>query len=477
MTNFTKSIVLVSTLVPNILYAGVEASVDASSVSSGEYVTLNLKLSGTDIKKPNLLSVCASNILSSGSQTSITMINGEYKKNYTLSYKFMPKKSCTIEPIQVEVDSKVYKTKPIKVEVKPYKISKDDKFILNMKVDKKELYVGEPFMLTLTLKQRNDARMVDNRFTPPKFQGFWVKNETQPKRYKKDGWTYTQISYTLAPQRATNLEVTPAQLQVATQAQRRSTWGSSWMMENLKWKSYFSNSIKINAKPLPSGIDIVGDFKISANVDKTNVNANDAINLNIVVKGDGNFEDIGTFEPTIDGVSVFAEKTKVTKHRLEQKIAFVSDRNFTIPSISLRYFDLKSKSVKTVKTSPIDIVVQNTLPEKPLVVEKAKQEVLKVTTPDVIYKEKKHSYWYDIALVLFGTIVGYGVSFVKIPSRFERKTSLKNPKIIIMKLMPYKENSEVKEIIDKLEHQLYGEGKEFVDKKHLRDILKKYKLS
>jgi hypothetical protein len=83
MKNLGRIILFLILIIPNILNASVSATVDAQSVSVGEVVTLNLSMSGEDIKKPNLTQICGNDVISSSSQTNIQMVNLDYQKTYT----------------------------------------------------------------------------------------------------------------------------------------------------------------------------------------------------------------------------------------------------------------------------------------------------------------------------------------------------------------------------------------------------------
>jgi len=59
----------------------------------------------------------------------------------------------------------------------------------------------------------------------------------------------------------------------------------------------------------------------------------------------------------------------------------------------------------------------------------------------------------------------------------ESKGSIKEPKTLLMKLLPYKEDSEVGEMIAKLEKNIYEKQNLEIEKKLLKEILKRYNLS
>jgi hypothetical protein len=136
MKNLGK-IFLLLVLIPNAMYASVVASVDYNSVVVGETVTYSLNVTGKDLQRPILNSICDSNVISTSSQTNIEMINGNYKKTKILSYKFMPRKSCVIKPLDLIVDGKRQTTNAVKVEVKPVTQDVNADFVIELSADKK----------------------------------------------------------------------------------------------------------------------------------------------------------------------------------------------------------------------------------------------------------------------------------------------------------------------------------------------------
>jgi hypothetical protein len=476
MKNLGRIILFLILIIPNILNASVSATVDAQSVSVGEVVTLNISMSGEDIKKPNLTQICGNDVISSSSQTNIQMVNLDYQKTYTLSYQFVPKKSCTIEPIEVSINGKIEKTEPVKIEVKPFVQDKNADFQLVLSTDKKELYVGEPFEVTLLFKQKRSVEAVDSKFVPPDLKGFWVKGETQPTRYVDGEYTVTKLIYKLAAQREGMLNVTPAQMRIAQRVHSRSNWGS--FVPNVKWKSYFSNELNITAKALPNGMNLVGDFIIDLLVDKTEINPNEAVNITIEVRGKGNLEDIKTFKPYIQGVSVFDEQIVVNGEKLTQKIAFVSDEDFVIPSFSLEYFDLLTKKPKKIQTKEIPIHVSGTKLKKELVVKKEAKPVEEEKEVQVKVVSNEMPILYSVAIFIFGLILGIVLMLLSPWKIFnkERSVSLKDPKILLVKLIPYKDDERVKSIMDILENNIYSKEKIQVEKKLLKEIIKTYDI-
>lgn len=458
------------------LFANVKATLDTRVVYSGEMVTYRLSMQGNDILKPSLTQICGNDVVATSSQTSIENINGNYSKTYTLSYQFMPEKSCTIVPTEVSIDGKIEKSNSVKLIVKEPTQDKKAPFTLKLETPKKSFYVGEPFDLTLTLKQSLSAQAVDSKFVAPEFKGFWVKSEGKPTRVDDGENVITTVVYTLAPQREGNFTIEPAQLRIASRVSSINGWGS--FAPQVKWRSYYSNKPKLIIKAIPHSASLIGDFSIHTKLEKTEINENEALNLSVVVDGIGNLEDIKSFKPYIQNVNVFDEKIVIKKNRLTQKLAFVSDSNFTIPSFELAFFNTKTQTVQKIKTEPIKIVVNTHTPKKELSIQREEKPSAASASKEVVVQSEIKKSWLVIAFSI-GLVLGIGLMLLKpfIIKKREKSFDFKDEKILLMKLLPYKEDKEVQNILNILENNLYSNTKEKVDKKLLKEIIKRYEIS
>ena len=472
MKNLGK-IILILFLIPHTLFGAVNASVDSHTVVLGDTVTLSLDVSGSDVQRPNIQRICDSDVTSSGSQTNIQMINGSYQKTYTLTYQFMPTKSCKIEPIELTIDGAAEKTQQIEITVKPADTSRDAEFMLSLHSDKKDVFVGEPFDITLLFKQKNGAGAVDSSFVPPSLKGFWVKNESKPNRYQDGDYTVTKVTYKVAAQRTGKLSVGKAQMKIAKRVNNRDMWGS--FMPQVKWRSYFSNELEFDVKPLPGGVDLAGTFSINAKADKKEINANEAVNVTVEVEGNGNLEDIKSFKPYIDGVNVFDEKIVINGSKLTQKLAFVGDSDFVIPSFTLKSYDPKTKEIKSVSTKEIKIKVKNAKPKANLTIKRDEgSDLAKVKAT----KTEFSTYWSVLGFFI-GLVFGILLMLLR-PWKYlqKKKTfSIKDNRVLLVKLLPYKNDEEVQKIVDILEKNIYSNEKVEPDKKVLKEIIKKYNIS
>ncbi|MEN4053961.1 MULTISPECIES: BatD family protein [Sulfurimonas] len=481
MKNLGKKIFILLTFLTTTIYASVTARVEPPVVYSGETATYVLTITGEKVHKPVLTDICGNDIIGSSSQTSIEMVNMDYKKSYVLSYEFVPQKSCVIAPTDVEIDGKMEKSNEVKVVVKPASQDKNAAFLLSLKVSKSDVFVGEPFILHLELKQNRRAAVVDSKFIEPDFKGFWVKGKSQATREETPEYIITRADYKLAAQREGNLTIKPAQLRIASRVNRRDMWGS--FMPQVKWKNYYSNEVQIHAKPLPNNAEIVGNFTISAEANKQEITPNEAVNVTVTVKGEGNLEDIESFKPYINGVNVFDEKIEIHGDTLTQKLAFVSDKDFTIPPFKLAFYNLTTKRVEQIKTEPIHIKVKGsakTTTSLNIKKDEAPKLVVKKAQEQSVTAGSAFSYiWLIIAFVV-GIIVGAVLMLTKSfqKAKKEKRFNIKDEKLLLLKLLPYKDSDkDVKIIVDTLEGNLYGDKKEKIDKKLLKEVLKRYDIS
>ncbi|WP_428739209.1 BatD family protein [Sulfurimonas sp.] len=463
------------------LFAGVKAELSPDVATMGDVVSYSLKVDGSDVSAPSLYQLCGQNIISSGSRTNIEMIGSDYKKTKTFVYQFVAQKSCTIEPVALTIDGKTVKSNSVSLTVEKQTQKAGQPFFLSYDISKTDPYVGESVKLTLTLRQRKDVSVIDNKFIPSDFKGFWKKSESKPKQESDGAYVVTKVEYTLTPQREGNLTITPAELRVASRV-NASGWSPSFMPQ-VQWKSYFSNELNIDVKPLPNNAKFIGDFTIDAKADKTTTNPNEAVNVVVSVKGSGNLEDIESFKPHIDGVNVFDEKIEINDDVLTQKLVFVGDHDFTIEPFVLTYFDTKTKQLKRIQTEAIDITLKGSAvkPQQPLTIKKDETpQVQKSEQKDEIKQETSTNVLYIVFALFVGIFIGVSIMLLKDKTftNSEKKVSIKDEKLLLMKLLPYKErDSEIKKIVETLEKNLYTSEKEEIDKKRLKELLKKYNIT
>ena len=85
----------------------------------------------------------------------------------------------------------------------------------------------------------------------------------------------------------------------------------------------------------------------------------------------------------------------------------------------------------------------------------------------------------SVIIFVFGLVCGVLIMIFKEKINFkkEHKISIKDPKNLLVKLLEFKHDPQVEEIIDILEKNIYQNQNIEIDKKSVTEVLKKYKIN
>jgi len=410
--------------------------------------------------------------------------NGKRSQELSLIYEIMPQKSCVIESFPVSINGKTQTTEAINITVSKVAITKNAPFTVELKTEKRSVYVGQPFEMKVELKARQGIDVLAESISLPESKNIWVKSEQKGKPLLQEGYSKRNNTYALAAQRSGTLALGPLRWDVKVRNQSRDNWGM-WLA-TAKTHSVFSNEIELEVKELPAGVSLVGELEIEVSVDKTEVNAGEAVNVDIRVKGAGNIEDLPAFEIHVDGAQAFKEEPKKTHYLRDgkyfgdfsQKLALVAERDFTVPAFKIRYMDVTTDTLKTITTNAIDIKVLNSAP--------AVKEELKISRPQEKPEENVQStvgsalsLMQGVFLLLGGIVLGLIFSMIPwkrvfIKDKRKHAVSAKESKEVLQLLMGHMHaDPEIEELVKKLSENLYEGKSHKIDKKRLREIVKK----
>ncbi len=184
------------------LFADVKVLVEPPLIYRGGVVNFIMSADGNSIKFPDIKEIDGFPIIGTSSSHSINVINGDITKNISRTYSFKPDRNVTIPQFKIEADGRIYETKELKVKVLEPQASRDgEPFVLEMGVDKDEVYVGEDIDLTVTFKRKIDARVDKLEVGEPKVEDFWVKKVDMIERTSESDYIVEKIHYKLFPQK------------------------------------------------------------------------------------------------------------------------------------------------------------------------------------------------------------------------------------------------------------------------------------
>lgn len=263
-------------------------------------------------------------------------------------------------------------------------IANNDLFI-TATVNKTNVYEQEAFLLTYKIYTAVDLRMFEN-VKLPDFKGFHSQEVELPnnrrwglEHYKGRNYQTTiYCQFVLFPQQSGKLTIEPARfdasiaqmLEVDDPFEAFFNGGNNYV--EIK-KTLMTPRLEINVKPLPTGKPAdfsggVGEFELSSSVSTTQVKTNDAVTLKIVISGTGNLKllsdptiefpaDFEVYDPKVDNKSRLTNEglsgSKVIEYLVIPRTAGI----YKIPSVKFSYFDIKSRSYKTLSTEEYTINV------------------------------------------------------------------------------------------------------------------------
>lgn len=292
-------------------------------------------------------------------------------------------------------------------------ISDQDLFI-TATASKTNVFEQEAFVLTYKIYTRESNLQLNNAKLPD-FKGFHSQEiemttnaRWTPEHYRgRNYYTTVYRQFVLFPQQSGKLYIDPAQFQMTIGKPVQSDDpfdaffnGGSNVIE-IK-KSIATPKIAINVSPLPAGKPAdfsggVGEFTVSSSINSKELKTNDAITIKLVISGTGNLklisnpeikfpEDFEVYDPKVDN-QVRLTQEGLTGNRVIEYLAIPRHAGtYKIPGVSFSYFDIRSKSYKTLKTEEYVVNIEKGAGNADQVIANfTNKEDLKVLGKDIRY--------------------------------------------------------------------------------------------
>jgi oxygen tolerance protein BatD len=396
-------------LTPGVRAAEIEfsASVDQTTIGVGEPFQLVLTVRGEDmlsVPRPMIPPLPDFDVLGSTSSqsTNISIINGQLKKNATVSfiYGLAAKKlgTSTIPACKLTYQGKDYQSQPIEVTVVKVahgqggpqpspgapigapprargSASLEGGVFISVVPSRRTAYVGEPILVEIALCTRYQISN-GGWAALPSFDGFWTEQVFEADRFDfqrrvVDGKAYgvsvlkKVLLFPLSPGRAT---IKPMAFNVAVTQAPRDVFDMFGTTQAVKVES---TPIALDILPLPEKdkpaefTGGVGQFTLTASLDRTSTTNSEPLNLTLKVSGSGNLRMIDKpVIPSIAGLKILdpeikdevrASGTSVRGTKtFRYPIIPQSDGKYVIAPIAMAYFDPQARAYKTMKTGPLE---------------------------------------------------------------------------------------------------------------------------
>lgn len=417
-----------------------------------------------NVKEPRLPQISDFRILSGPSrsqQSSTQIINGNMTSSQSLTFTYIlvaeKEGEFTLPGATVSVDGNEITSNKVTVKVLPQdkanaarqsasQGSRGQRQPVNTSVD---IAINDLFMtatlnktnvveqeaVLLTFKVYSAVNLTALNGKIPDLKGFQIQEVELPpeKEWQLEhynGRNYRTIlwqQYVLFPQQSGEIEIPSATFEGVVAQQVRPIdpfdfFGGSNYVEVKK--ELRTPRLKLNVQKLPSGkpegfSGAVGSFKISSSVSATELKANEAVTLRLVISGTGNMkliktpevefpEDFEVYDPKVD--NKFSLRTNgFSGNKVIEYLAIPRfGGDYTLPSIKFSYYDIASKQYKTIETESYLLKVEKGSNEdNAAVAAYVSKEELKLLGQDIRFIKRGEAQFARKGDHLFGSTLYY----------------------------------------------------------------------
>lgn len=436
------------------------------AVAAGDQFRLSFTVTSQNVKNFRAPSINGFEVLygpSRSQQSSTQIINGKVNSSSSITFTYMlqatKEGTFTIPGATVVADGKTLTSNQVKIRVLPADqtaatgnrrgqqggsaskpsstsgVSNQDIFI-TATASRTNVYEQEAFVLTYKLYTLVDVRGFEN-IKMPDFKGFHTQEVSLPQtkqftleHYNGRNYQSTVLSqYVLFPQQSGKLEIAPARFDASIAKAVRSAdpfeaffnGGSSYVEVK---KTLVTPKIVVNVTPLPAGKPAsfsggVGEFSISSSINTRELKTNDAVTIKIIISGSGNMkliktpeiafpQDFEVYDPKVEN-KFTPSKNGLSGNKVIEYLAIPRHPGtYKIPPVEFSYFDLKTKSYKTLKTEEYELKVEKGAGNADQVIaDFTSKEDLKMIGQDIRYIKMGDSEFKPKGNFFFGSLPYY----------------------------------------------------------------------
>jgi hypothetical protein len=362
-----------------------QATVDRQTITAGEHVRLVVSL--TNSREAFTAPDMGGLVLVQGpmESSSFNYVNGRMSSSITRTWVLTATQAgtYTIGPARTRVGGGVLETDPITIEVgrataRPVdpgvahgQRHNPDLFI-TLSLSKNKAWVGEQVVASYVLYSRY-ANIELSKYDLPKLNGFWAEDiDTGNSGWEDRPETINGLQYRVAvlkkqllfPQRSGQLRIEPAQL---TCVVNRSFFSRGTPVE------ISSNAVELTAMDLPGNAPAdfsgaVGELQMTLQADRTDVMADEAIEITIRLSGRSNLklldaptlklpDEFEVYDPKIND-RITINGNGMSGSREFQYLAIPRhEGSYDLGPFSFSYFDTRSGDYRTLTAPPLHIEV------------------------------------------------------------------------------------------------------------------------
>ena len=358
--------------------AAVEVSVDRNPVRLNDTFQLVFELDESPDRDPDFSSLREDFLLLSNNRSSsISIINGNYRRSVKWTLQLMAKDAGEFEIPAIRFDDDL--SKPLRIAVKPADPNSlpEDRLALEMQADDSEVYVQSQVLLTLRLLSAVDIAAyqfgdlaIDNLDTVAEPLGDVRQYQT---RVGDKAYLVLEKRFALFPQQSGRLEISPVLAEVRLPTRRAydpfQTGGEARRLR--------SQAVAVDVKPIPAAYDAPYwlparklELREQWQADTDNLVAGEPVTRSLTLLADGltaaQLPEL-RLEP-VDGIKQYPDQPLLENQRTnagirgsrEQKVALIpgSAGRYLLPPIELPWWNLETGRQEVALLPAREILVQ-----------------------------------------------------------------------------------------------------------------------
>ena len=389
----------------------VTASASTDTIGIQDQFQLTITVTGSDsgqAQPPRLPRFEGFRVVAGPSlSTQFQWINGRSTSSKSFIYILLPEKEgqFTIDPVEVTVGSRMYRTQPVPMRVTsasrtpspPARTLPTDPFgedlmggprrnppsgdevFVTADLDRTSAYPGQQVTLTYHLYTQVNVGGLQLEENPP-LTGFWVENldvESKPTGVRKiingrEYLDYVVKRQALFPNAPGTLAIPSSTFAISIKT-TGDIFGFFGQSETVYRKT---KEATLDVKPLPTPgrpdgfANAVGSFTLGDELNKSAVAAGDAVSLRIKLAGIGNLKGIADLPlPSLPDLTIYPSKREDNVHPVagnqiggekvwEYVVIPKVPGEHSIPPFSFSYFDPDLETYQTVVTQPLPLKVE-----------------------------------------------------------------------------------------------------------------------
>lgn len=408
-------------------------SVDRNDLSLNETFTIDVTIKDA-LGKVFLPKIDGIDILSTGKNSNMRIINGKVTEEVSFSFVAIAKKEGKIKipSFKVKTNKGILNTNELILDIKSASktsIPGKESLLVKAVISDDLPYISEKIEYKIIVY--SDETVVRIGFEEPKFSGF-IANRKKDKTYTQvvagKAYSITEIIYDLVPVQVGKGEISPTKVEAGIRYSNRSNNNNNLFLNDpffsssfsTKRKMIFTNRVKYKVKDLPKTdltsffTNIVGKIEGYSVLDKNSLASDDFLNYKIIIKGNGNLDELKLPELNLSNdYKAYKDEPKFElmdgekgkKGSVISGYAIVPTKpgNYSIPGFKLRFFNTEKELWQEIEIDEKKFEVsgkgdnqKNIAPilpenEKKKVIKKQEKNMVKKGYDILFVKDKKES--------------------------------------------------------------------------------------